>query len=279
MKKQQFILVSCGILLFAGLYFFGRTTPPHKAVEKPPNQAAISEIDSKELIIHAKEKLSISQLQYVTGLENNVKRGDVKNQQISVFRQLANFWGDSIKMFEPYSYYTAEAAKLENSEKSLTFAAHLFLNTLKSESDAALQHWLATNAKDLFTRALQLNPQNDSSKIGLGACYIFGNLSSNPMEGIGMIREVVQRDSGNVFGQLILGLGGVRSGQYDKAAERFKMVLRKEPANLEAMLNLAEVYDRKGEKQEAVKWYKKVKEKVDNPEAQKELEARIKALQ
>ena len=45
------------------------------------------------------------------------------------------------------------------------------------------------------------------------------------------------------------------------------------------MLNLAEVYDRKGERAEAVNWYKKVKAKINNPEAQKELDLRIKALQ
>ena len=100
-----------------------------------------------------------------------------------------------IRLFEPYAYYTAEAAKLENSEKSLTFAAHLFLNNLKTEAEPAMQNWLATNAKDLFERALEINPANDSSKIGLGACYIFGNISENPMEGIAAIREVVAKRS------------------------------------------------------------------------------------
>jgi tetratricopeptide (TPR) repeat protein len=182
-------------------------------------------------------------------------------------------------LFEPYAFYTAEAAKLENSEKTLTFAAHLLLNNLKTESEAPMQNWLATNAKDLFQRALVLNPANDSSKIGLGACYIFGNISDNPMEGIGPIREVVQRDPDNIFGQLILGLGGVKSGQYDKAIERFAIIVKKEPDNLEAILNLAEAYDRKGDNANAVKWYKIVKGKIPNPDAQKELDTRINALQ
>jgi lipopolysaccharide biosynthesis regulator YciM len=78
---------------------------------------------------------------------------------------------------------------------------------------------------------------------------------------------------------MVLGLGGVKSGQYDRAIERFKIVVEKQPDNLEAALNLAECYDRKGEKDNAVKWYKEVKTKIANPEAQKELDARIKALQ
>jgi lipopolysaccharide biosynthesis regulator YciM len=98
------------------------------------------------------------------------------------------------------------------------------------------------------------------------------------MEGIAAIREVVQRDPGNVFGQMILGLGGIKSGQYDRAIERFAIVAEKQPDNLEAILNLAEAYDQKGDKVNAIKWYMVVKEKITNPEAQKELDTRIKAL-
>ncbi|MDB5248981.1 MAG: tetratricopeptide repeat protein [Segetibacter sp.] len=280
MKKQQIILVSGGFLLLILLFFFGNTIPPKKAAPiaaNTPHQEKT--VDTEKLLTHAKERLTPQQLEKVTSLENSVKRGDVKNQQLSVYRQLASFWGDTIKLFEPYAFYLAQAAKLENSEKSLTFAAHLFLTNLKTEAEPPMQNWLATNAKDLFQRALEVNPANDSSKIGLGACYIFGNISDNPMEGIGPIREVVQKNPDNLFGQLILGLGGIKSGQYDKAIERFLIIVNKQPENLEATLNLAEAYDRKGDKANAVKWYKVVKEKIPNPEAQKELDIRIKALQ
>ncbi|MDQ6813599.1 MAG: tetratricopeptide repeat protein [Bacteroidota bacterium] len=280
MKKQQILLVGGGLTLFILLFFFGNTIPPKKpaaiAANTPHEQ---KKIETEKLLTHAKERLTPQQLERVTSLENSVKRGDVKNQQLLVYKTLAAFWEDSIRLFEPYAYYTGEAAKLENSEKSLTFAAHLFLNNLKTETDPPMQNWLATNAKDLFQRAIQLNPKNDSSKVGLGACYIFGNISENPMEGISAIREVVQRDPENMFAHLILGLGGIKSGQYDRAIEHFKIIVDKQPDNLEAALNLAEAYDQKGEKQEATKWYKVVKGKIPNPEAQKELDARIKALQ
>jgi tetratricopeptide (TPR) repeat protein len=279
-KKQQYILVGGGFILLILLYFFGNTIPPTKPVEvaaNTPHEAKA--VDIQNLLTHAKEKLTPAQLAKLTSLENSVKRGDVKNQQIAVYRQLANFWGDSIRLFEPYAYYTAEAAKLENSEKSLTFAAHLFLNNLKTENDPAMQRWLGTNAKDLFQRALEINPTNDSSKVGLGACYIFGNISDNPMEGIAKIREVIQRDPGNLYAHLVLGLGSVKSGQFDRAIEHFNIVVDKQPDNLEAVLNLAEAYDQKGDKADAIKYYRLVKEKIPNPEAQKELDARIKALQ
>ena len=85
----------------------------------------------------AKKQLSPEQVVRLNTLENSISRGDVKDQQLKVYHQLAHFWGDSARIFEPYAWYEAEAARLENSEKSLTFAAHLFLDNLQNEEDAA----------------------------------------------------------------------------------------------------------------------------------------------
>ena len=211
-------------------------------------------------------------------LENSITRGDVKEQQIHLYHRLARFWADSVHIFAPYAWYTGEAAKLENSEKSLTFAAHQFLDGLMREDDPAMQNWLAASAKVLFEKAIAINPANDSSTIGLGACYIFGNLSDNPMQGILPIREIVQRNPDNLYAQLVLGLGGRKSGQYDKAIERFNIIVGKQPDNIEAVFNLAECYDLKGDKTNAVKWYRQAKQLVKLPEAQKEIDKRITEL-
>ena len=92
----------------------------------------------------------MSKQQKLVQLENSVVRGDVHNQQVHVFHQLVSYWSDTLHNEEIGAYYTGEAAKLENSEKNLTFAARFFLNELLVSDDAAMQNWLATNAKDLL---------------------------------------------------------------------------------------------------------------------------------
>ena len=211
-------------------------------------------------------------------------RGDVKEQQINADRQLAVFWRDSVQDgYLLYAYYTGEAAKLENSEKSLTFAAQLFLQGLRGQDDPALKGWMATDAKQLFEKALELNPQNDSSKVGLGASYIFGSSAGSPMEvmqGIQRILEVARRDSTNMYAQLMLGWGGLQSGQFDKAIERLTTVVRHQPTNIEATLLLAEVHQQKGNKTDAIRWYEAAKKLLGNqsPEMLKEIDARIGTL-
>ena len=184
------------------------------------------------------------------GLQQSVVRGDVEAQQLNADRQLAAFlerFGE--EGFLLYAYYTGEAAKLENSEKSLTFAAQLFLQSVQGQDNPGLKSWMATDAKELFEKALELNPANDSTKVGLGASYIFGSAAGNPtevMQGIQRILEVARRDSTNMYAQFMLGLGGIESGQFDKAIERLTTVVRHQPANIEAMLLLAEVQSAKG---------------------------------
>ena len=234
-------------------------------------------LTADSILYYAKQNLTEGQVTRLTQLENSVTRGDVADQKLHVYHQLAAFWRDSARIFAPFAFYTAEAARLENSEKSLTFAAHLFLNNLSFEESQRLKQWEATEAKDLFERSLKLNPDNDSSKVGLGATILYGGMGM-PMEGIQMIRSVVEKDSTNTFAQMTLAKASLMSGQLDKALERLNTVVRLEPGNVEAVLLMAEVKERSGDKAEAIRWYQKSLELLPNKDFRQEVEKRITEL-
>ena len=183
-----------------------------------------------------------------------------------------------MRFFPAYGWYEAEAARLENSEKSLTFAAHLFLENLQQQDNAALIKWEALQAKDLFERSLKINPDNDSSKVGLGATYLFGNISTNPMEGIAKIRQVLDEDSTNVYAHMTLAKGSLISGQVDEAIDRLQVVNRLQANNVEAILLLAEVYERKGDRADAALWYSKSLPYIPRDDVKAEVEKRIAEL-
>jgi predicted Zn-dependent protease len=279
LKKQQFILVGSGVVLFCLIYFFGRTIPPKKS----PGATAAATADSKELNINtiltaSRQQLTPGQQAHVAQLETAVVRGDVKEQQIKVYRQLAAFWQDSAHMLLPAAYYSAQAAKLENSQKSLTFAAQFFLNGVRRQENHDLQRWMAIQAKELFEKALKLDPGNDSLKVGLGSCYLFGNISETPMEGIQMIREVAERDPENMYAQYMLAMGGLVSGQLDKAIDRLLIVAKHQPDNPEILLMLADTYEQKGDKPNAIKWYEAGKKYIRDANVVGEIDNRIAQL-
>ncbi len=259
MKKYQWITAGTAVTLLILIFAFRDVTPPRKAATANPTAMAPS-LSMDSILVHAKEGLTPDQLNRISLLEKSVSRGDVAEQQLHIYHQLARFWQDTARNFLVSTWYRAEAARLENSEKNLTFAAHLLLDSLREETNGLIRQWEALQAKELFERALKINPNNDSSKVGLGTVYLFGGISETPMQGIQMIREVTSRDSTNVYGQMMLGYGSALSGQYDKATDRFEKVLAIDKTNMEAVLMLiriGEAYEKEGKTKEAVSLYEK----------------------
>ena len=276
MKKQQVILLAGATVLFCAIYFFGKTTPPKKSTATTVASGNTYNID--KVLEASRAQLTAEQRTRLAQLENSVVRGNVQAQKAAIYKQIAEFYRDTAHLLIPFAYYTGQAAKLENSEKSLTFAARFFLDNARKQDDEGLKKWMANESKELFEKALVLNPGSDSLKVGLGSCYIFGNIADNPMQGIMMIREVAERDPSNMYAQYMLGVGGLMSGQLDRAIDRLNIVASKQPDNVEVKLMLAEAYERKGDKQNAVKWYESVRSHIGNPEILQELDKRIQTL-
>ena len=283
MKKQQLILTGIGILLISLLFFVGTIVANKETIVIPAAAKSLTpQFSLDKYLLTAKQKLPVNQQNYLANLENSVKRGDVREQQIKAFNQLSVFWKDSAQVLDLYNFYTAESAKLVNSEKNLTFAAQLILRDLRNEEDLAKRGWKAEEAISLFEKAIELNPINDSLKVGLGSCYVFGKGmagdAQSTMKGIQQLLQVVKNDSANMQAQMVLGIGGVISTQFDKAVDRLQTVVKNEPANIEAISWLADAYAGKGDKPNALKWYEISKRIINNPAYSKEVDERIKLL-
>ena len=280
MVKNKALLAGSGLILVLFLFIFGRTTEPQKPI--PVSVAAAPTFDIEQFIEKSTAQLPLQQAIYVDSLNKLLHSTGTQSEQSAIAAQLANFWKDSVRQFDTYVYYLSKQAKLDNSEKILTFAGQLILTRLRGENDEAKLAWQANEAIGLFDKAIALNPANEDLKIALGSCYIFGKgRNGDPqetMKGIQELLAVVRRDSLNMKAQLMLGIGGFVSGQYDKAIARLITVVKNEPGNVEAIAFLADTYAAKGDKAEAIRWYEVSKKRVDNPAYSKEVDERIKQL-
>ena len=137
MLKKQLIFALTGLVVVILLFKFGSTVAT-KSKTETPSVIAKKAFDIHLFIQEKKKHLNASQAVNLGKLENSVTRGDVNSQLIIANTQLAYFWKDSVEAFEPYVYYLSEAAKLDKSEKNLTFAAQLILHNLRSETDEAI---------------------------------------------------------------------------------------------------------------------------------------------
>jgi predicted Zn-dependent protease len=233
-----------------------------------------SHFDIDSFIVASKKSLAQHALGELQGVEKKLMALSDSSQMPSLFTEYAKIWQEH-KYPSIAAYYYSLSAKLENSEKKLTFAAQLFLDLARNEHSAELQNWEANSAKACFERCVQLNPQNDTIKIGLAECY-FG--TGEAMKGVVLLKELTTKDPENIAANLLLGQQGIISGQFDKAQQRFEAVLKKEPKNLDALLGLAEVYKELGEKEKAKALLENFKNLVNNPAVAKEVDNYIKTF-
>ena len=295
MKKPQWITIGVAIFLTISIFIFARRIPANRAVAETHSaddghdhgtvDAGSLSIDS--LIGTIKKQLSAQQVATIAIMEgpvvgsNPVINGNKQvEQQLEAYHRLEHYWWDSIGYFPASIWYKAEAARLENSEKSLTFAAHLILNNLQDgrDPDPAMIKWKGLQAKDLFERSLKINPDNDSSKVGLGACYLFGNISPAPMEGILKVREVADRDTTNVYAQMTMVRGLLMTNQLDKAISRLTTVSRVDKENVGALVLLADIYTQQNNKPAAIEYYRKSLSYIKHPSDRQMIEQRIRDL-
>jgi len=79
----------------------------------------------------------------------------------------------------------------------------------------------------------------------------------NPMAGITMLRDMVAQDSNNVDAHYQLGVFAVKSGQLDRAIQRFNKVITLEPNYLGAYIDLGGVYQSMNQMDVALEYYEK----------------------
>ena len=92
-----------------------------------------------------------------------------------------------------------------------------------------------------ITKPDRSEPLSDLDRKVEEAITIVQSADGAPMQGIAMLREVLQEEPGHVKANLWMGYFSIQSGQFDKAVTRFETVLNEAPDHAEAAKQLASV--------------------------------------
>lgn len=288
MRRNSIIYgVTIAILLIAGLFFL-TNRDVSKKVKTHDNSAEmdmegtqmgstmsnIEPANFDSILQAAILKISPSDKEKLANLQKALSEVEEVQLKSDLNEEIALFWLKKNRRVA--AHYFLQSGQLDDSEKKLNYASHLYLEELHHEQDPALRSWMSNDAIKAFQRSLEVNPNNDTVRIDYALLYI--DVLNQPMAGIQELLSIVEKDPNNIPANIILGKMAVESGQLDKAIERGELVLRLEPDNLEGHLFLGEAYKRHNELDKAIELFTAAKKILNHPEFTKDIDDYIESF-
>jgi Tfp pilus assembly protein PilF len=166
--------------------------------------------------------------------------------------------------YDSVAKYSGEIAELVPSEKSFVSAGDAYMQA----SDLVSVNEKATymdKSRVYYKKSLDFNASNLDTKSKLAMTYV---TTSNPMEGIALLRDVIKEDPTNQTALFNLGYLSMQSGQYAKAADRFKTLIEVNPMHASGTFYLGLSYQELGNKKKAKQYFEKAKGLDKDPEFQ-----------
>ncbi len=246
-SKNQYFLIIFTVILTALIYLAPRQVSTAKDAVVPEKAV---EFSFEDLLNKAKTTLPEDEM------------NKVKNFAASVGKDKSNL--DSIvKIFEHANmpalagYYKEKLAVEQPTEKNWMNTGDHYFDAFRVANDSMELKACVEKAIMCYSKVLEINPKNLDAKTDLGVCYTEG--TSNPMQGISLLREVLAVNPKHEMAQLNLGFLAVKSGQFEKALARFDTVLTINPKNTEVYSYIGNVYLKKGDKEKAIVNFEKFK--------------------
>ena len=219
----------------------------------------------------------------VNELESQLKKSSDEAGKLNLQKQLARKW-DDVNQPAPAAYYYQAIATADNKFDDWLMAGNHFNEAFKFTQDTSVQPSFVINAIACLKNAVKLKPENLDARTGLGVAYV--NQTSlgmtdpdggSPMQGIMLLLDVVKQDPNNRSANLSLGMFAMKSGQYEKAVQRFKTIIAQKP-EVEPYFYLAESYKQLGMKKEAIDAYQKCREMMPDQAFDQRIDEYIKEL-
>ncbi len=186
----------------------------------------------------------------------------------------ARFWeaADETLLAGVYYYQAAKAAP----DTAAWRRAGFYLFEAAPLVDSSAVEWVMQATMDAYDNLLEQVPGDLDSRARMGALLV--ESGTDVMRGIGYLREVLDVDPNHRLALLYLGILSIRSGQYDKARQRFLRLLTLQPQNRIVHYYLAHIYQVMDSADQAIHHLEAWKAQVSDPVLQQQIDSVINHL-
>jgi outer membrane protein len=266
MLRNRIILLLISVILVVLLFSLPKVVVQNEP-ERVSDSTGIQTADP-----HAAPPVSLQQT--IARMRSQFQASGTGEKNAIFADSLADLYREARK-FDSAAWFADQAAAFFNTMESWVKAGDSYYQAYTFELDQIRQNEMADKARQYFTRVLNRNPGNLEVKSKMAMTYLS---STNPMQGIALLREVLAEDPGNESALFNLGMLSVQSGQYDRAIERLQELTAINPNHIQGQLLLGVAYANKGDKTLAREQFEKVKQLDADPAVQATADSYLKDL-
>jgi tetratricopeptide (TPR) repeat protein len=264
MKKTQIILLVVGIISVAGLYSL-----PRVVIDNDEN-SEVSFIDETnpggEILDHSSE--IPEEVQPKIDFWKNRLTSNASSLDEAALDSLMSVY-QSINLYDSAAYYAEIYAAKGKNINLWQKAGDAYFGAFTYAIDQVKTGYLGSKAREMYDKVLEIEPARLDIKNNIAMTFI---ATSNPMQGIMMLREILEVDKENEQALLNMGRLSMQSNQYDRAIERFESLIEYHPKNLDGNYLLAVCYFESGKSAKAKDQFEKVKSMDTDPMVQTAVE-------
>lgn len=251
MNKSQIVIVVLGILLIVGMYSLPKVVVDNDNAE---NQAFIDESVPGGVVDHS-SAIPEDVLPRVEYWKDQLIVGDQLQQNLGALDSLMGVF-IQINKYDSAAYYAERYAQTFNTVSHWQKAGDAYFEAFTFALDKAKIDMLGQKARLAYEQVLEKQPNNFDVKHNVAMTYVS---SSNPMQGIMMLREIIENDPSNQKALISMGRMSIQTGQFENAVQRFETLINYYPEHVEGNFFLGVCYLETDQNVKAKAQFEKVK--------------------
>ncbi len=256
MQKSFIAIIVIALATIGGLYSLPKVVVSNekKTLQQPTkeNPAATAnrdknvKADAPTVSENHSESLSPEQQKVIGNLRDVYTKSKGKNKIKSADELMLQFV--KYNRYDSAAHYAEEVVRIEPSENNLMKAGGLYYEAFTYSLHEDKTAKLGEKAREIYQKVLDKNPNNLLAKTNMAMTY---TATKTPMQGIMMLRDVIAEEPDYEPALFSLGILSIKSNQFGKAVDRFKKILKNNPSNTKAALNLGYCLTELDRKEEA----------------------------
>ncbi|MCI0751230.1 MAG: tetratricopeptide repeat protein [Flammeovirgaceae bacterium] len=266
MLRTRIILVVVSVIVITLIFLL-----PKRVVENDPKPLA-SDNTVPDQNPHTEATSEASKA--ITALRQQFSAVSTTEKNATFADSLATLYNQAGK-FDSAAWFAEKAAAFFKTVKSQVKAGDNYYQAYTFALEPSKQEAMAAKAQEFYSAVLETEPTNLEVRSKMAMTYLS---STNPMQGIMMLREVLEADPKNESALFNLGMLSIQSGQYDKAVDRLKELIEVNPQHIQGQLLLGVAFLNLGKKKQAREQFEKVKEMDQDPSVQATVDSYLKDL-